>query len=117
MKTQIPIKFRQFIDGKYHYWGFLEDGVFIGPAKDTLSGDKWAKSQQFTGRKDKNKREIYVGDVVEITITWGEFENRESIKIFDVDFNGLEITPLAEFEREAQKACGENIYEVIACMK
>lgn len=26
-----PIKFRQLVNGRFHYWGFLERDSFIGP--------------------------------------------------------------------------------------
>jgi len=57
-----PLKFRQprldnngnFID--WFYWGFIDDG-FIAPLR--LDIDNY----QFTLRHDKNKKEIYDGDI------------------------------------------------------
>lgn len=64
------IKFRQFVNGKWHYWGFIEDNkTFIGPA--SLTEDNY----QYTGLKD-NKRtkkypqgqEIYEGDILKYSV-------------------------------------------------
>jgi hypothetical protein len=63
------IKFRQplFLKGKFsrfHYWGFINDGNFSGPAGELAQARE--QSQQFICRHGKNGQEIFEGDVVAI---------------------------------------------------
>lgn len=70
----MEIKFRQpiFINGVFHhwhYWGFFDDG-FVGPETNLSSiEDAKENSQQFTGRRDENDKDIYGGDIVKVEDT------------------------------------------------
>lgn len=69
------IKFRIFIGGRFHYWGFI-GGTFIEPqlfVDEHLSlKDIQKYSEQFTGIFDKESRVVYENDIVRAAWHWTE---------------------------------------------
>ena len=76
--TKREIKFRQRVDNQFHYWGFI-NGKFISPVGSS-SGENYTntKSDQYTGLKDKNGKEIWEGDILQIKdvcVDYDDFDN------------------------------------------
>lgn len=110
------IKFRQRIGDEWHYWGFIEDKYrlsFVAPITHGITIEQARKdSQQFTGLLDKNKKEIYEGDIVK----WSEkiymIEWHKKIAAFVMQHNNLE-RPDVEYKSEVIG----NIYETPNLLK
>ncbi len=62
------IKFRVWYEGRFHYWGFIGETFIEPPCIDGECADLIErKSQQYTSIKDRCGREIYAGDIIDIS--------------------------------------------------
>ncbi len=104
------IKFRVWYGGRFHYWGFVED-EFVHPP--CVFGDDvdaiGRKSQQYTGIKDENGNEIYVGDIIDVS-SFG-IRNKRFYIITSVFGFGEDIGVASDLWSTNECAVLGNIYE------
>jgi hypothetical protein len=115
------IKYRVWNDRykEFTYWGFI-DGTFKGPPTGSgLSIEECKKlSQQFTGLKDKQGREIYESDIVLWSYRrewWNDGPGSKKVIVAWDSYN-TGFSPFCECDVEGQYPGGEfevigNIYE------
>ena len=60
-KKTVPRKFRQLVNGKWHYWGIIDE-LFKAPVSSEVP------SQQFTGLYSKSGKEIYDCDIGKLVL-------------------------------------------------
>lgn len=57
------IKFREYRgDGKWHYWGLMEEGKFVGPCSPN------SKAFQLTGLTDTKGNAVWEGDIIKYIV-------------------------------------------------
>jgi hypothetical protein len=71
------LKFRTYQNGRFSYWGFGDDGHglhFAGLPDDNLEpltfAEKLKRTQRFIGLVDREKTEVYEGDILVVN-DWG----------------------------------------------
>jgi len=89
MNSEIKFRHPIFRDGKFigwHYWGYVDDGFSTPLTNAEAYG---VESYQFTGFKDKNKKEVFGGDIVKRFEENFEDKNNPLIEFLQVSFDSF----------------------------
>ncbi len=86
------IKYKQFINGEWFYWGFIGE-QFVAPMNHGMSLKQVKNgSKQYVGEKDSKDKEIYVADILEFegdSALGGSTEGRIKIAFINGEFVGV----------------------------
>jgi hypothetical protein len=108
------IKFRQpvFHNGdfiRFHYWGFIGDGSFVGAIPPLRKAQK--DSQQFTNLRDSKGTEIYEGDIINMSEPQYHWSQNKAVYWLEDRFTIGQHAPLTGIRNYTHFEVIGNVYE------
>jgi uncharacterized phage protein (TIGR01671 family) len=101
-----PIKFRQWIKGKFNYWGIgLDECTFVGPSSGSGGNASNTPQMQFTGLVDVEGKEIYEEDIV-VSEDYPFYSDGLLNYVGVVYWDNDELTYFYEIKAVSDRVCG-----------